>query len=38
MDELDQDINKANLKLAIELSRSQNAILSLQIHKIIGLD
>jgi 7-carboxy-7-deazaguanine synthase len=37
MDECDEHKNSANLKLAIEIALEHGAILSMQMHKIVGL-
>lgn len=38
MDEYNAELNKANVKLAISLAQKHNAIFSLQLHKVIGID
>ena len=37
MDEYDHDKNSANIALAIELAQKHNAILSMQLHKILSI-
>jgi organic radical activating enzyme len=38
MDEYDADKNDANLKLAMELAKRRGYRLSLQLHKIMGIE
>ncbi len=38
MDEYDEEKNRSNIKLAIEIAMKNNAMFSMQLHKIVGME